>query len=1284
MSALFFQVTPVYVQDQWPGLDWYRYLCIWERLPEDMKQVSDILGVRESFLAQAVQGILPERLESQRQALHLHRRFFMALALHDLVHEVPITHVAGRYGATKGLLQTLQSAAGTFAGMVTVFCNRLGWTNLELLFSQFQSRLTFGVERVLCDLVAVSLLNGFRARVLYNSGYHTLAALAAANPVAIETCLRNAVPFKSYKVLEDGECREGKDSTSQTWCARLRKGLTESEAAVLIVSEAQAILSKQLSVPVSAWNNEKGPPISHGGNDNEGRLESATVAQGEMVPVVSLGKGRKRTRASLKGRVSGPVQMSSPQGIQNGVSHSNEPSCGSANAAANPSLAVSASRLEAKKFKPSSEEDVIEDSLFMNVSHERLIENCLDLSPIAVQNSAKINEHTTPDCSIHPSMVFNGTLSFSLTELDPERVAGKPEPLTIPDSFQCTPGSFSFQTYAMIDAACVANGKDEEEDIKGRTNSNEMSRSIIHIADSASQICQGEGVEGEEKTGLLSPSQLDFKLTQFIQETPSNSTSYHPSGLRELSSLTSSQFSHSGLTVINVTSNRTLFDTFVSECMEQKGVAFSVAVTSVDRSEGIGSVIVRSAFSGIKTLPHLNQQVVGVAFCWGGMDVYYVSLCKEDSGSGSNCDDDDDGGDDVRASCQSEGVIPLNVRVSALQKLFEDNSWLDVAAYDMKKHAKFLSLCCRGTSPHSRASRDPVVASWMLDTDAREKTLHKMVLQYLPDHPLFTTSGCEDTEEVPLSSVASNFSDPEMQASAESVLAFALSSKLESLLKADNLYDAYVRLEMPSLLVLAKIELNGIGFSPEECNKQKDLLQCRLVDLEREAYNLAGHTFSLTSSEDIASVLYLELCLPSGSDTSRKLRGQKGTRAVQRKMNSNRAKHLSTAKEVLEKIKLVHPLPGLVLEWRRISSTLTKMVFPLLKCAMCNAMGRSRVYPTVQIHTATGRVAFSEPSIQMVPKEFNIGVEIAGPAGKASPLMSDSQYLEVEAQHLGDVDTSLGGMASPSSVSMRSVFRARKGGVFLAADYSQLELRILAHMSGDRKLQQFLNSDGDAFKMIAGEWLGIPASTVSSEERQNAKQVCYGMVYGIGPKALGEQLGISDNDASQFMETFRSKYPEMKRFIGQVVQDCREKGFVTTLLGRKRFLSGISSANVHAKSQAERQAINTTIQGSAADLVKTAMVNIDARVEQLHPHSTCLLPSSLGTAASNESDGQQFWAWLVLQLHDELIYEVAEKDLRLMATIVRQEMENALQLSVKFPVKLKTGHSWGDLKPLAI
>lgn len=219
-----------------------------------MRRVGDLVGIEEGFLARAVRGRILTRTEQQRQSLAVHRRFFAALALQDLVHEVPLNVVARRYGANRGMLQSLQGSAATFAGMVTVFCEKLGWTNMELLLSQFQSRLSFGVVRELCDLVRISLLNAARARMLYNAGYHTIASVAAAPPSAIENILHNAAPFVSgLKRGQETETEVRERSEARVIWVAGRRGLPLGEAAKLIVNEAKQLLQADVAQLGIEW-----------------------------------------------------------------------------------------------------------------------------------------------------------------------------------------------------------------------------------------------------------------------------------------------------------------------------------------------------------------------------------------------------------------------------------------------------------------------------------------------------------------------------------------------------------------------------------------------------------------------------------------------------------------------------------------------------------------------------------------------------------------------------------------------------------------------------------------------------------------------------------------------------------------------------------------------------------------------------------------------------------------------------------------------------------------------
>lgn len=267
-------------------------------------------------------------------------------------------------------------------------------------------------------------------------------------------------------------------------------------------------------------------------------------------------------------------------------------------------------------------------------------------------------------------------------------------------------------------------------------------------------------------------------------------------------------------------------------------------------------------------------------------------------------------------------------------------------------------------------------------------------------------------------------------------------------------------------------------------------------------------------------------------------------------------------------------------------------------------------------------------------------------------------------------------------------------GFILAADYCQLELRILAHFSRDCRLIEAFNKGADVFKSIAAEWKMIDSEAVGDSTRQQAKQICYGIIYGIGAKSLGEQMGIDDNKAANYIESFKSRYTGIQKFLKETVSNCRRDGFVQTILGRRRYLPSIRDSNPYIKAHAERQAVNTTVQGSAADIVKTATVNIQRRLEALssvnksHGHLENSFQRDKTGRLSRKRNREMLHpisgGFFILQLHDELLYEVAEDDVIQVAQIVKHEMENAVKLSVKLNVKVKIGPSWGELQDLEL
>lgn len=453
---------------------------------------------------------------------------------------------------------------------------------------------------------------------------------------------------------------------------------------------------------------------------------------------------------------------------------------------------------------------------------------------------------------------------------------------------------------------------------------------------------------------------------------------------------------------------------------------------------------------------------------------------------------------------------------------------------------------------------------------------------------------------------------------------------------------------MPALRTLAAIEINGIGFSEEACERLKAIMKEKLAHLESSCYRSAKRSFSLTSPDDVGRVLFVHLALPCNGNTE-------SSRTTRNKAKTKQ--HFRTSKDVLEKLVKYHRLPKLILEWRRINSALTKVVYPMQrkKCYV-QPFSMHRIFCESQFHTSTGRVTFMEPNIQNVPKEFD--VKICSGGGKE----------EKAGQQPND------GGVSPGEVhvvSMRSVFVPFVGGIFVSADYSQLELRIMAHLSSDTKLLKAIKTSADVFKSIASQINRVSFDDITTVQRQQAKQICYGILYGIGIKSLAEQLGTGEEEASVYMENFKAKYSGVNLFIKKTVEKCRLKGYVETMSGRRRYLPAILSTELHAKAQAERQAVNTAVQGSAADLVKAAMVKISVKLHETF--GNCCLKRT-------EEACKQRGAFLVLQLHDELLYETNRKDLEGVRTIIKEGMETAYQLSVDTPVKIHVGPNWGTLK----
>lgn len=317
----------------------------------------------------------------------------------------------------------------------------------------------------------------------------------------------------------------------------------------------------------------------------------------------------------------------------------------------------------------------------------------------------------------------------------------------------------------------------------------------------------------------------------------------------------------------------------------------------------------------------------------------------------------------------------------------------------------------------------------------------------------------------------------------------------------------------------------------------------------------------------------------------------------------------STDVDVLEELAHVHPLPAEILKYRTLSKLKSTYVDALPQ--MINP-GTGRLHTSLnQTVTATGRLSSSEPNLQNIPIRTEVGREI------------------------------------------RQAFIAEPRHSLLSADYSQIELRVLAHLSGDEGLIQTFVEDQDIHTRTASEVFGLPPEEISSEMRRKAKAVNFGIIYGISAFGLAQDIGVSNAEAKRYIDNYFARYPKVRDFIARTIEQAKTKGYVTTLLGRKRYIPELTSSAAPVRNFGERMAVNTPIQGTAADLIKLAMISIHQLIKE-----------------------KNFGSRMILQVHDELIFEVPDSEIETMKKLVKKEMEGVLQLSVPIKVDMGVGKNW--------
>ena len=400
----------------------------------------------------------------------------------------------------------------------------------------------------------------------------------------------------------------------------------------------------------------------------------------------------------------------------------------------------------------------------------------------------------------------------------------------------------------------------------------------------------------------------------------------------------------------------------------------------------------------------------------------------------------------------------------------------------------------------------------------------------------------------------------------------------------------FTHIEMPLLPVLARMERNGVRLDTAALEETGRNFTERMQQLETDIYELAGHEFTITSPKQVGAVLFDEL-------------------QISAKVKKTKTGQYSTSEEVLESLRDKHPIVEKILQHRALKKLLSTYVEALPKL----------IHPqTGHIHTsfnqavtATGRLSSSNPNLQNIPVRGEDGREI------------------------------------------RRAFVPEEGEVFFSADYSQIELRIMAHLSQDPHMVADFNSGLDIHAATAARIFHKPVEEVDRDERRKAKTANFGIIYGISAFGLSERMGVSRGEAKELIENYFSTYPKVREYMNESIERAKQTGYITTQFGRRRYLSDINAGNATVRGYAERNAVNAPIQGTAADIIKLAMVAIDRRLRE-----------------------EKLQTRMILQVHDELNFSVPPTELEQVSHLVVEEMERAFQMKVPLVAECGEGTNW--------
>ncbi|KAL2318229.1 hypothetical protein Fmac_032105 [Flemingia macrophylla] len=1110
---LVYLVTPINV-DVEP--DWELYYEHFVKLSAVDQSVGNRVGVTEPFLMHMAHGA-PIRASNKRdntrplhnkrrnqlgisnatvhyddQTLRVCRRFYVALILSHLVQETPVGEVCAAFKVARGMVQALQENAGRFASMVAVFCERLGWHDLEGLVAKFQNRVSFGVRAEIVELTTIPYVKGSRARALYKAGLRTPLAIAEASVPEIVKAL-----FESSSWATEG-------STKRSFQFGVAKKI-KNGARKIVLDKAEEARNAAFSAFKSLGYDipQFAPPIlSTAARDSIGQEAGSTC-------------GSETTNTS----------------------HSY----------------VNANRIDnSNKFALDKErEDLIKLSVngaLASVEGKSGGEMICSLSTVPVAGPTMDELNVTFDHTKNPDA--SSTLCVELQ---------KPN-----DKSEVHDGRHAYCT--------------EEQDKNGNMASG-----------NAGSFSQKGPINAVSSLGGLD-SFLDLwdTMPEFYFDI------YY---VKRLELHSAAPFEIHGIAVcwenspvyyINLPRDILLSDNRKDGCLSLSACSQNQKVSSNSKHD---LAIARYRWSRISKI--MGKRNVR-KFTWNLK--IQIQVLKRPA-----------------FSVQRFGSLALDTLGKSLDFELVDNSYVLLPPI------------------HVKDGIDMCIVSWILWPDEERSSspnLDKEVKKRLSSEDAAVANQCGRWRNQ-MRRVAHNGCCRRVAQTR------ALCSVLWKLLVSEELVEVLMGIEIPLVNVLADMELWGIGVDLEKCIQARKLLVKRLKHLEKEAYKLAGMTFSLHMPADIAKVLYEHLKLPIPD------------------VRNKGKQHPSTGKHCLDALRHEHPIVPVIKEHRTMAKLLNSTLGSI--CSLARLSVSTQKYTLhgrwLQTSTATGRLSMEEPNLQCVEHTVDFKMKEEENDGDA-----DKIYCRINARDF--------------------FVPTQDNWLLLAADYSQIELRLMAHFSKDSSLVELLSKpDGDVFTMITARWTGCPEVSVGSQEREQTKRMVYGILYGMGVNSLAEQLDCTSDEAAEKIANFKSSFPGVASWLREAVASCRSKGYVETLQGRKRFLSKIKLGSSTEKSKAQRQAVNSICQGSAADIIKIAMLRIYSEIV-----------AGFDSLDSSSSEATKFHMLknrcrILLQVHDELVLEVDPSMINEAALLLQTSMENAVSLIVPLTVKLKVGRTWGSLEP---